>query len=509
MRVKLKILKSNDPGMKGKVFAFDEPDKFIFGRAPDCHCRIPNDSFVSRHHFLLEIDPPAVRLYDLASRNGTCVYTRKFEGRVASDRPGQGNGGVDLSSGDRIRVGDTIFEVSISEPVSCLLCDVELDEPAAKAALPVGNKVICRACIAKKKQEVAEAKRQAAAPKGSPAPKILCSRCGRGVSGEVGELQKGDYICVSCRSLSGVAPAALLANRLAKRAAESWESFGGKEPEKPREAEILQYKIGKELGRGGMGVVYLAQHIKTLEQVAIKIMLPKMASNERSRGVFEREMGAASALSHKNIIRFIGRGYSGNIYYFVLEYAPGGSLEDLLATRDGRLAPKEAGPIMAEALAGLACAHAAGFVHRDLKPSNILLGGSVAERIAKIGDFGLAKSFEKAGLSGMTQVGRCRGSLNFMSREQVTNYKFVKPVSDVFAMGATLYYLLTGKPVYDLQGAKEPFSVILEGGIVPVEQRLPEIPRGLAKVVGQSIAVDAKNRYQTAAEMREALLRAL
>jgi len=245
-----------------------EPDKFIFGRAPDCHCRIPNDSFVSRHHFLLEIDPPAVRLYDLASRNGTCVYTRKFEGRVASDRPGQGNGGVDLSSGDRIRVGDTIFEVSISEPVSCLLCDVELDEPAAKAALRLGTKSSAGPASQKKKQEVAEAKRQAAAPKGSPAPKILCSRCGRGVSGEVGELQKGDYICVSCRSLSGVAPAALLANRLAKRAAESWESFGGKEPEKAARGGDTSIQDRQGIGARRHGRGLSGSHIKTLEQVA-------------------------------------------------------------------------------------------------------------------------------------------------------------------------------------------------------------------------------------------------
>ena len=508
MRVNLKILESKDPKLKGKFFVFREPDKFIFGRAPDCHCRIPTDTFISRHHFLLEIDPPAVRLYDLGSRNGTYVYTKKSGGRAAPGKPKKGSG-VGLNSGDRIRVGKTIFEVFISEPVTCLLCNSELDEPAAKAALPVGNRVICRACIAKKQQQVAEEKRKAAAPAEKPSPKILCCRCGRVVSGEAGELQKGAYICVSCRSLSGIAPAALLADMLAKRAAEIWELFGSKEPQKAHEPEILQYKIGKELGRGNMGAVYLAQHIKTMEQVAIKILLPKMASGERSRGIFEREIGVTTALSHKNIIRFIGRGRTGNVYYFVLEYASGGNLEDLLATRGGRLEPKEASPIMAEALAGLAHAHAAGFVHRDLKPSNILLVGSVGERIAKIGDFGLAKSFEKAGLSGMTQVGHCGGTFYFMPREQVTNYKFVKPVSDVFAMGATLYYLLAGEPVYDFHGAKEPFSVILEGRIVPIEQRVPQIPSRLAEVVGRSIAVDANHRYQTAAEMREALLRAL
>jgi serine/threonine protein kinase len=174
----------------------------------------------------------------------------------------------------------------------------------------------------------------------------------------------------------------------------------------------------------------------------------------------------------------------------------------------GKRSLQEAGSIMLDALEGLAFAHEQGFVHRDLKPQNILLTAQDSGE-AKVSDFGLAKSFQKAGFSGMTATGGTAGTYPFMAREQLTNFKFVKPVSDVWSMGATFYFMLTGGFPRDFRRGQDPMEVILRGGVVPIRNRDSSIPKNIGEVIDRACADNVKERYQTAGEFRQTLARVL
>jgi len=164
---------------------------------------------------------------------------------------------------------------------------------------------------------------------------------------------------------------------------------------------------------------------------------------------------------------------------------------------------------MLQSLEGLAYAHRHNIVHRDLKPHNLLLAGSDGRWTAKIGDLGMAKNFEKAGLSGRTLTGAYAGTPQFMPREQVINFKYVKPVSDVWSLGATFYGMLTGQTPHDFPRGLDPIEVVLGGKIIPIRQRDASLPKKLAEVIDRSLMVKPQERFQDASEFRRALEPAL
>ncbi len=180
-----------------------------------------------------------------------------------------------------------------------------------------------------------------------------------------------------------------------------------------------------------------------------------------------------------------------------------------MAQHNGKLQLKWAKPIILQSLEALAFAHAKGFVHRDLKPSNILLSFAQNNVIAKLSDFGLAKSFEKAGLSGLTLTGNYAGTPYFIPREQLINFKYVKPVSDVWSMGATIYNMLTGQLPYEFSEGRDPIHVVLNDDVIPIRQRDRSIPKPLAQIIDRAIHSETRERYQTAGEMLEDLNQAL
>ncbi len=175
-------------------------------------------------------------------------------------------------------------------------------------------------------------------------------------------------------------------------------------------------------------------------------------------------------------------------------------------TRGGRLSLPLVLRIASETLDGLAAAHDAGFVHRDLKPDNVLLAEDGTARIA---DFGLAKSFQQSGLSGLTATGAIAGTYFYMPREQLTSFRTVQPVSDVWSMAATLYHLLTGSYARDFPPNVDPLAVILRGDSVPLRHRDPSVPDALAEVVDRALEDEPARRYPTAREFLSALRRVL
>jgi serine/threonine-protein kinase len=191
-----------------------------------------------------------------------------------------------------------------------------------------------------------------------------------------------------------------------------------------------------------------------------------------------------------------------------MELCAGGSVGAYQSRRGGKLPLDEVARIALDAMTGLAYAHERKFVHRDLKPDNLLMterdGGTI-----KVADFGLAKSFDKAGLSGMTATSTFGGTPLFMAREQLANFKKVKPVTDVWSLGATMYWLLTAQPVRDFSAAPDPMLVILGESAIPIRKRDPSIPPRVAEVIDRALADEVGDRYATMLEFRTAFERAL
>lgn len=411
--------------MQGRRFEFDQHDTFLFGRAPDCHAELPQgDTSASRHHFLLEVNPPRARLRDLGSLNGCHVNGRRHGGRAAGETPEQAAGRefpqVDLRDGDAIRVGATTFAVAIQAP--------------GPDSAPTDPGAVVDALV----DPVSE----------SP--------------------------LVEAVSAIGLPPPT---------------SVGG-------------YEIGDLLGRGGMGAVYRARRRTDGATVAVKLMLPQVQVSAAARETFLREIEVTRSLRHPRIVELLDFGYEGESFFFAMEYCPGGNALALMRASGGQVPLSRALQIADEALDGLAFAHAAGFVHRDVKPDNLLVAADGGVRVT---DFGLAKSFSQAGLSGMTATGTVAGTLYYMPREQLTGFRQLRPVSDVWSLAATLYFLITGHYARDFPPGKDPLAIILKGGTVPIRERLPRLPAALAAVIDRALADDLSIRYPTAGDFRDAL----
>lgn len=272
------------------------------------------------------------------------------------------------------------------------------------------------------------------------------------------------------------------------------------------------YDTIKVLGRGGMGCVMLGRDQRSGRPVAIKTLLPEVAVSEKALKRFMREVDVAAALKHPHIVEFLDHGTSKGTVYLVTEFIEGSDAAKLADARGGRLSYQETLPIITQALDALAYAHSLEYIHRDVKEQNILVVGSWPNQIAKLTDFGLAKSFTQSGMSGVTMAGEMAGTLAYMPPEQLKNFRDVRPTSDIYAMGMTAYSLITGGLALNL-GPKASISdtikAIFEETNVPLLQRAPEVPTKVAEIIDRALAKDPAQRWQSANAMRTALLHSL
>ena len=446
MRITLRVTAGP---LNGQVFSFEGHDVFLVGRSTKAHCRLPEDDpYFSRVHFLIEVNPPRLRLMDMGSRNGTFVNGSKVSV-------------LELKAGDVIKAGHTKLQVEVdgSVPLMKGLDEENVLETKADFRLPSGVFPM-------------PGTGPASGRKLAPPP-----------------LDTGHEV--------------LEQEETADAAAHGLESVFGIRP--PR---IPGYQLVKELGRGNMGLVYLAKREKDGLEVAVKTILPTEVDNPLTTKRFLLEAEVLGQLDHPNIVKFYETGQAGQVLFFVMEYVKGSDVASILR-ENPRVEPKPAIRLAIQVLNALAHAHSKGMVHRDIKPANVLLaelGG--AARQVKLTDFGLARVYRASQLSGLTMSGDLGGTPAYMPPEQITNYRQVMPAADQYSTAAMLYHLLTGKWIFDLPPMPAGLMTILHKEPIPLCDRNPdlEFSKELEAVIHKALSKKPQDRYPSVAEFRAALV---
>lgn len=529
MKVNLTVIEGSE---KGKVFSFDAPENFLLGRSAEgskAHlCLSPDDTFVSRNHFLLEINPPDCFIRDAGSLNGTFIV-RASEKTIfylygrSEDRAAYGHmaeklqkelslktflpidNRLQLQDKDIIKVGKTELSVAVikersgsggyqisldhgtEELFRCIECNKQINR---KPKFPDARKLssddyVCDACL-KKHADVQKPKEQ-----------YFCSQCGNNVTtmadkdGKAAEF-KGValYFCEACLDshLQGEYPPI-----------------------------IDNYCLMSELGYGGFGTVHLARHIYTGRLSAFKLTKEVVKKDAVLIQRFKREIAIMKRFKHPNLVRLYDEGITDNgNYYLVSEYLPKGNLSQYCHTRhEGKMPYQKACGLIAQALEGLSWFHEKGYVHRDIKPENILLlKDSKGSYHAKVADFGLARSFVLHGGT-VTRANEWIGTTFYCPPEQILDFKNAHPATDVYAMGLTLYYILSGAFPYDFainpeagkkKKQREPLAFILgDDKPVYIGKKVPGLPVKLANAIDRAIDKNLQKRTQTAQEFKKAM----
>ncbi|MFO0815765.1 MAG: WD40 repeat domain-containing serine/threonine protein kinase [Gemmatales bacterium] len=296
---------------------------------------------------------------------------------------------------------------------------------------------------------------------------------------------------------------------------------------------VGKYQVIKEVGRGGMGVVYQAWDASLKRHVAIKMVLLGKFSGKQEHQRFRKESEVVAKLQHPNIVQIHEVGQHQDLPYLVLEWIDGGTLGHYMKKQ--KLQPREAATLIQQIASGLQCAHSLGIIHRDLKPGNILLSSNasnstsidlvaddatiettappshkslpISQYTAKLTDFGLAKLMEED--DQLTQTGQVMGTPSYLSPEQAKGSKIVGPANDIYSLGAILYELLSGQPPHVANTPMQTVLKVIQDEVKPLSQINKSIPADLATICHKCLMRDPTNRYPTALELSNDLQRYL
>jgi tRNA A-37 threonylcarbamoyl transferase component Bud32 len=262
-----------------------------------------------------------------------------------------------------------------------------------------------------------------------------------------------------------------------------------------------RYRIVRQLGQGGMGAVYEAEHLVMQRSVALKVINRAYTANEAAVERFRREVRAAAKLHHPNIVTAFDAENVGETHFLVMEYVAGESLARVVKER-GPLPIQEACDYVQQAALGLQHAHERGMVHRDVKPDNLML---TPDGTVKVLDFGLAALTAERGTNGLTETNVVMGTPDYMAPEQAEDARKADIRADVYSLGCTLYFLLTGSVPYPAATPVQKILAHREQPLPSIRQKRPEVPPELAAVVARMLAKQPRDRYQTPAEVAAAL----
>jgi WD40 repeat protein/tetratricopeptide (TPR) repeat protein len=312
---------------------------------------------------------------------------------------------------------------------------------------------------------------------------------------EEASLRAGD----ATEARSDVATPSLLAGAAA---ADPSATVGQQETPPSEAAEqwvVPGYEVLGSLGRGGMGVVYKARQTGLKRLVALKMVLAGGHADAGQLGRFRTEAEAVARLQHPGIVQIHEVGEHRGLPYFSMEYCPGGSLAARLGGTP--LPAREAAALIEQLAHAMQAAHDKGIIHRDLKPANVLMA---EDGTPKITDFGLAK---KLGEEGQTNTGSVMGTPSYMAPEQARGKKDVGPLADVYALGAILYELLTGRPPFKAANSWDTIQQVVLDEPVPPRQLQSKTPRDVETIALKCLAKEPARRYASARALAEDLRR--
>ena len=270
------------------------------------------------------------------------------------------------------------------------------------------------------------------------------------------------------------------------------------EPEDPRlGTEIAGYRIEERIGRGGMGVVYRAQHMNLQRRAAIKIIAPEFADTKGFRSRFIREARIAAALQHPNIVTVYDAGQSGQTLYIAMQFIRGSDLAAIL-NEEGRLRPYRAIDVCRQVASALDAAHGMALIHRDVKPGNVLIEG----RRAYLTDFGLTKR-SGGSKSGLTQAGELVGTIHYVAPEQIEAGD-VDARTDVYSLACLLFHCLTGHVPFERDTDVAVIYAHLSETPPKLTDVRPELPAGLDAVIAKGLDKSPERRFQSCSDLMSA-----
>ncbi len=262
------------------------------------------------------------------------------------------------------------------------------------------------------------------------------------------------------------------------------------------------YRVESLIGRGGMGVVYLAEHVALGRRVALKVVAPELVRDEAFRDRFLREARLAASLEHPNIIPVYDAGDAGGVLYLAMRYVDGENLGDVIK-REGALSVERTVDVLSKVAGALDEAHRNGLVHRDVKPDNVLLGASGSVFLT---DFGLVRRLDAK--TRLTRTGYMMGTLSYMAPEIFKNQE-IDGRTDVYSLACVLFECLTGSPPYDREEQPAVITAHLLDAPPSVTEFRPGIPPGIDAVVSRGMAKEKEDRFPTTGQLIEAAASAL
>ena len=502
-----------------EIISVEEAETFTLGRGDDCRHPFA-DMQCSRHHLAIEYQPPCCYLRDLGSKNGTKVNSTRIQEATLCDGDVIDLGRVKL----RFRVlpepepepepeAKTVLlpkpvapedERTVFIPKEAIPVPAAIPPPAkitspsreaftppvqqpapTPASIPVTPPTVhqpAKQAVRPIKPVAQEVKKPVSPVKAKnnsrPEQRVCCYRCRKASVPTDGKLhhEKELFVCGAC------------------------------EHEMQHCDEIIPgYCLREKRSESGRAEIWRADETLTGRPVTVRIIKQQWLSDDRQLEMFLRGSRILTTLRHPHITECVCAGLYNRQVFMVMEWFDGIDADLLRERRGGRLAVGETVAIGVQVLDALRYAHQLEIVHRDIKPGNIICGGQPPAYQVKLTDFDQARFFTVDDESLITLRGVVRGTRPFMPPEQVVDSRQVDHRADIYAVGATLYFLLTGQYIYDFSPNVNPLLTIVEDAIVPIEARGVPLPRGLCAVINRAIQKDKTQRYQSAADMRAAL----